>query len=278
MKQTSITYEQVAAAADALAEEGKQPSIRSVRERLNSGSHNAINKFLNAWQEARTAVAPTAPELPQAIVSAIAAELNRAIVAARSEVEGQLGQAREEAAALAAAGEMLEAKRDGLAKQNAILTSERDMLAGKVAQLTNSLAETHGRIEREQQAAEAARIELATARVRVEQQEKAETALAATNEKLCAALDHEKQAHAAAVQQVAVLTAKLEASIDNATQAEARSEKALKLYEKLREQAAKQARQLEGLKQQQGDKKASSKAEGEKPTASRLPKSKAPRT
>ena len=56
MARQGITFEQVAAVADALAGEGQQPTIRAVRERLgDTGSPNTIHKHLAAWREARGA-------------------------------------------------------------------------------------------------------------------------------------------------------------------------------------------------------------------------------
>ena len=60
--------------------------------------------------------------------------------------------------------------RDALAEQVAVLTWERDTLTGKAAQRAADLAEAQRRIGREQQAAEAARVEVATARLKIEAQ------------------------------------------------------------------------------------------------------------
>ena len=68
MARQGITFEQVAAVADALAGEGQQPTIRAVRERLgDTGSPNTIHKHLTAWREARPVAAAAAQELPQAL-------------------------------------------------------------------------------------------------------------------------------------------------------------------------------------------------------------------
>ncbi|MBO2007085.1 DNA-binding protein [Serratia marcescens] len=133
MAREGITFEQVAAAADALVGEGQQPTIRAIRERLGTGSPNTVHKHLTARREARPVAAAAAPELPQALTAAIAAEIERAAAQARAEIEGRLVQARGEAVELAAAGEVIEAERDALAEQVAELTRERDTLAGKAA-------------------------------------------------------------------------------------------------------------------------------------------------
>ena len=93
MARQGITFEQVAAVADALAGEGQQPTIRAVREKLgDTGSPNTIHKHLTAWREARPVAAAAAPELPQALTAAIAAEIERAAAQARAEIEGRLVQ------------------------------------------------------------------------------------------------------------------------------------------------------------------------------------------
>ena len=42
MARTGVTFEQVSATADALAGEGKTPSITAVREKLGTGSPNTM--------------------------------------------------------------------------------------------------------------------------------------------------------------------------------------------------------------------------------------------
>jgi colicin import membrane protein len=235
MAREGITFEQVAAAADALVGEGQQPTIRAIRERLGTGSPNTVHKHLTAWREARPVAAAAAPELPQALTAAIAAEIERAAAQARAEIEGRLVQAQGEAAELAAAGEVIEAERDALAEQVAELTRERDTLApGKAEQQAVDLADQAQRIEREQQAAESARVELATARLKIEAQAERQAEQAAEIERLRAALADAQQGRTAAEQQAAVLAAKLEACADRVSRAEAR-------VEQIEQQAAKAA-------------------------------------
>jgi len=245
MARQGITFEQVAAIADALIGAGQQPTIRAVREKLGSGSPNTIHKHLTAWRQARPVAAAAAPELPQALTAAIAAEIERAASQARAEIEAQLVQAQAEAAELAAAGEAIEAERDALAEQVVALTTERDTLAGKAAVLAADLVEAQQRIAREQQAAEAARVDLATARLKIEAQEERVSELTAELERLRAALAEAQQGRTAAEQQAAVLVARLDAC------AEARAERdeARKAAAEAREQAARLAGQLEALRQ-----------------------------
>lgn len=225
MARTGVTFEQVTAVADALMGEGQQPTIRAVRERLgDTGSPNTIHKHLTAWREARPVAAVAAQELPQTLSVAIAAEIERAAAQARGEIEGRLVQAQVEAADLAIAGEAMETELDVLREQVVALTRERDTLAGKAAQQAADLVEQGQRIEREQQAAEAARVELAKAQLKAESQAEAVNTQSAEIGRLRAALDTEGRGRVSAEQQAAVLVARLEAMTDRATKAEVRTE------------------------------------------------------
>ena len=225
MARVGITFEQVAHGADALVDEGLQPTIRAIRERLgDTGSPNTIHKHLTAWREARPATAASARELPQALTAAIGAEIERAASQARAEIEGRLAQSLAEAAELAGAGDSLEAERDMLAELVAALTSERDTLAGKASQQAVDLVEQAQRIEREQKAAEAARVEIAKSLLKAEAQSEAVVAQTAEVERLRVTLDKQSKARIQSEQQTAVLAAKLEAMSDRATKAEARVE------------------------------------------------------
>ena len=227
MARQGITYEQVAAVADAIMAEGQQPTIRSVRERLrNTGSPNTIHKHLTTWAEARPVAAMAAPELPRALVTAFAAEIDRAASQARAEVEARLVHAQAEAADLAAAGEVLEGERDELLEQVASLTSERDTLAGKAEQQAADLAEQSMRVEREQQAAEAARVDLATARLKIEAHAERHAEQGAELERLRQALEVERKARVSAEQQAAVLEARLEAATTESRRVSERADKA----------------------------------------------------
>ena len=225
MARIGVTSEQVSAVADALIGEGKQATIRAVRERLGDrGSPNTIQKHLSAWRDARPMAAAAALELPQALAAAIAAEIGRAAAQARAEIEGRLVEVQTEAADLALTGESLEDERDSLIAQMAVLTTERDTLAGKAAQQAADLVELTGRVEREQQAAEAARVELATARLRAEGLTERHAAQGKEVEQLRAAVEGERKGRIAAEQAAAVLAARLEASAELVVRAETRAE------------------------------------------------------
>lgn len=250
MAREGITKDQVIKACVELKALGKKPTIRSVREHLgDTGSPNTIHRFLTAWLEEQPAVAAVAPTLSAGVVNAIAAEMVRAVDEARAPLQAQLADQQTAAGELAKAGEALEAERDGLQEQVATLTTERDTHAGRAAQLESDVieagrlvdqvrAELGQRIEQEQQATEAARVELAKAQLRAEANATAVAEQRAEIERLRAELARESAARVQAEQAAAVAGAKLEAMERRADQAEARAE----LVERQALQAADAAR------------------------------------
>jgi colicin import membrane protein len=235
MARPGITYDQVASVADAIIGEGQQPTINAVRDRIGTGSPNTIHKHLTAWRAARPQATVAAPELPASLTTAIATEIERAAASARAEIENKLVQAQAEAVELSSVGEALEAERDELFEQVAELTTERDTLAGKAEQQAADIKTQAERIEREQQAAETARVDLAKAQLKVESGTERLVEQASEIERLRVALDSESKARIAAEQQAAVLTARLDSMTDRATKAELRLERVEKQCEQIRQ-------------------------------------------
>jgi colicin import membrane protein len=135
MARDGITFEQVAAAADALVGQGKQPTIKAIRDALRTGSPNTVHRHMVAWREAGPR-AVAAALVPASLTSAIAEEIGRAVAQARAEVEVKLREMQAEAAELSEVGEMLEADRDALVERVAALTTDRDTIAGKAEQMS----------------------------------------------------------------------------------------------------------------------------------------------
>jgi len=277
MARPGVTFEQVAAVADAMIGEDQQPTIIAVRDRIGTGSPNTIHKHLTAWRAARPQATAAAPELPASLTTAIAADIEKAAANARAEVESKLVQAQAEAAELANAGEALETERDELLENVVELTTERDTLAGKAEQQAADIKAQAERIEREQQAAEAARVDLAKAQLKIEASAERLGEQAAEIERLRVALDSESKARITSEQQAAVLSAKLESMTDRATKAEARTEIAEKQSQQnaqelnsARNQVQAQqialdaaAREIEDVRRQIKDVRAEAKKSGE---------------
>lgn len=168
MARQGITFEQVKAAAEQLVSEGREPSIRAVRERLHgTGSPNTIHRHLSTWRGSRSDAAATGRVLPEPIARAINDYIQHAVMVARAEAEVQLARARTDASDLAVAGEALEVELSSLTEQLLALTRERDVLLGRCVEQGEELGrlrgdlrdvqEVCGRVERAQAACAAVR-------------------------------------------------------------------------------------------------------------------------
>ncbi len=168
MPREGITYDQVATAANRITAEGQRATIRTVRDALGTGSPNTIQRHLAAWRAVHPQTSGAAPELPEALVHAIAAEIAKAAASARTELEAQLIEAQTEAAELAKAGEALEAERDDLREQVAQRTLERNLAQSAEVERRVEVQDLKQDLERERKQAEEARREAATALGRLE--------------------------------------------------------------------------------------------------------------
>ena len=77
-----VTYEAVAAAAEALQAAGQRPSVRAVTAAIGGGSPNTVLKMLADWKAGRPVVRVADTELDPKITSAIAEQMQRVATAA----------------------------------------------------------------------------------------------------------------------------------------------------------------------------------------------------
>jgi colicin import membrane protein len=247
MARPGITREQVTQAADALVAEGIHPSIEAIRKRLGTGSPNTVHKHLTEWRAARPQTPVASREIPASLTAALAAEIERATAHARAEIEGRLIEAQAEAAALADAGEALEVDREALTEQVSALATERDTLTGQAIRQTADLTALSQRIEREQQAAESARVELATARLKIEAQAERQAEQVQEIQRLRAALEAQTAARVAGEQSAAVLASQLDALRSQLAELREVRDR----IEGERDQAREQAHRVEGESKEQ---------------------------
>jgi len=206
---TGITFEQVAAVADAIAARGDRPTLRGVRAELGSGSMGTIQKHLAAWQGQRRQIVTSAATLPTEIQRVILSEIEREVDAARAELEAELAAIKGDRDTLA---DDNEAQAEQIEQQSARLdeieaTSQQQ--AGRIAQLEADLATAWQATERERGIAEQARQALAKAELRLEALPKVEAEV----ERLRAALDA-SQARATTAEQLAAVTAEKLAGVE----------------------------------------------------------------
>ncbi len=106
MARLAVTYEQVAAVANALFAQGvKNPGTKTVREELgkragpsgSTGSPNTIQRHLDAWRAKDRPMDPAepAPQLPPSLAADISRALTAAASVAREKVEERLAGRRQ---------------------------------------------------------------------------------------------------------------------------------------------------------------------------------------
>jgi chromosome segregation ATPase len=157
MARIPVTYEQVAAVANALHAQGiKDPGTKAIREELarragpggTVGSPNTIQGHLNRWRAERRPVdAAEVPQLPAQLAADIGRALTAAASVARQKIEERLAQVQAEFDELVAVGEASDARIEELMHELAARTSERDSMAGQLAERTAEAAKMQAEID-----------------------------------------------------------------------------------------------------------------------------------
>jgi colicin import membrane protein len=201
----TITYEQVAALADEMKAAGLTPTTRMLRARLGSGSNGTVGKLLAEWWDhQRQNAVPLA--LPAPVQRGILEYIGQEVAAAKAGLEAMVGALKQEVADLADDNERLTAALDERDATIAAQTLALSRSEGREAQLTAELEAARRDADSERAAAEAARVELAKAQLRLEAVPQRERELAEVR----AALDQEGLLRIAAEQAVAVGAGKME--------------------------------------------------------------------
>lgn len=217
-REAKITYEQVAAAADAMCAANVRPSSRSVRERLgNTGSMGTINRLLQEWKATQERHITQSLTLPPVLQRTILDFMAQELANAKAQLELAMSEQRQEMTDLALENERQGADIEERINADIALRAELATLQGRIAQTESELIQARRETGREREDAGIARIDLAKALLRLETMPRLETDL----EVLRADLKAERQARSEASQHAAVLEAKLEAARDRAVQAEA---------------------------------------------------------
>jgi len=131
-----LTFDEVAAAASSLQNDGKQVTLEEVRDFLGTGSPHTIHKHLIAWRasNAKPVEAPKA-EIPESILADLSSWAQRFAEEASASLREAHAQSDSDMEALAQAGEQLEAERDELLAQVASITTARDQALATAAEL-----------------------------------------------------------------------------------------------------------------------------------------------
>lgn len=240
-REATVTYEQIAAAADAMKSEGVKPTSRALRERLgNTGSMGTINKLLGRWKSGQERQISAALVLPPALQRVLLEFMDTELTAARTTLEAELADQQQEAADLATENERQVIENDSQAEIIEQLRSDVAAHQGRAGQLEADLTASREDAVRERSGAELARTELAKAQLRLEAMPRLEADLMAVRRDL----EKERHARQQAEQAAAVLVAKLEAAERRATESDARTGKAEAATTKAIEKAEAVAREL----------------------------------
>lgn len=95
-----ISFEEVAAAAQALADEGRPVQLGSLQERFAAASATALHQHLTAWRAGRAAPAAPALAVPEAVLDALDGWARQLAEAAAAPQREGLAQAQDDIAAL----------------------------------------------------------------------------------------------------------------------------------------------------------------------------------
>ncbi len=197
-RKSEVSMEAVFEICEALAAEGRAPTIRGVRERIGGGSPNTIHRLLAEWRACRSRDASGAqPDIPTQLVSAIASALREAAENACADIKDQLAQARAESSELAAEGEALEERCKELAERVSVVTRERDTLCGRVQALEEQLSPLKAEVERLRAELDGARQARAAAEARLEASEVVRQQMEALVERLFRKIDSSPSAASA---------------------------------------------------------------------------------
>lgn len=240
-RESTVTFEQIAAVADAMKIEGGKPTSRAVRERLgNTGSMGTINKLLGRWKSGQERQVSAALALPPALQRVLLEFMDNELTAARTTLETELADQQQEASDLATENERQIIENESQSETIELLRAEVSTHQGRAGQLESDLVVSRDEAARERSGAELARTELAKAQLRLEAMPRLEADLVGVR----GVLEAERLARVAAEQAAAVLSAKLEATERRATEAQARTGKAEAGAEQIAAKAEAVARDL----------------------------------
>lgn len=209
-REASITYEQVAAAANSIKTLNEKVTTRSVREVLGSGSMATVLKFLQQWQgqQARPSIV-IEDALDPAIVRAIGHQIASRIQEATSETIARLAELQFETDSIIVESERQSIEIEEQAAELISLQGRYDALAGRAMQIEFDAKQTSGNLIAERKASEAARVELAKAELRLEGMPKIESDIEKLRTEILKGRTHAAELHEAA----AVAMAKLESEV-----------------------------------------------------------------
>jgi hypothetical protein len=140
MARQAVTFDEVAAAANSLENDGKRVTIEALSGSLGTASLTAVHQHLTAWRASRAtpAEAPKV-EIPEAIVAALGSWVQQFAEDAGAGDRDALAQSESDLEALLKSGEQLEAERDELRAQVDSVTTACDQALATVTELGENI-------------------------------------------------------------------------------------------------------------------------------------------
>lgn len=206
-----VTFESVAAAAEAISKDGGRPSVRAVIAQLGGGSPNTVLPMLNEWKAGRVAVRSADIELDPRIGQIVAELVTRASEQAAKSAEERAADVQADAETVAEAGREAELRAEGLQGQ---LDKAIQTITLKERALEDAQAAAAIEAKNAEEKATALKNQLAEERSRADQAVQA-VAKAEVRLELIPGLQAEVERLKPFEQKTAVLTANLDAA--NAT-------------------------------------------------------------
>jgi len=173
-----VSFESVAAAAEAITKDGGRPSVRAVIAHLGGGSPNTVLPMLNEWKTGRIAIRSADIELDPRLGQIVAEIVTRASEQAAKSAEERAADVQADAETVAEAGREAELRAEHLAgeleKANLVIAAKERALEDaqaaaaieaknaleKATALQNQLSEERARADQAVQAVAKAEVRL----------------------------------------------------------------------------------------------------------------------
>lgn len=209
---STVTQEQVSAAADNIKASGGKLTSRAIREQLGTGSSTTILKFFQVWQGGQVRQSQVVEDVVDTeIINAISNQIARRILEATSKSTSQIVDLQAEIADVMSESERQLSEIETQSEELSILQTQCSTYAGRVQQLELEAGRAVTDILGERQTVETARIALAKAELRLEAVPRIEAEISAVRAELLRAQKQAFEQHEAA----AVALAKLESAEKN---------------------------------------------------------------
>ena len=218
---STVSFEQVAAAAHGLLAKGVTPTARALRDALGTGSMATVLKHFQAWQAGQARPGPAPTTLPRELERLLLDFTAREVVSAKALLESELAFAQQANADLMNEYERQGEALDELGAALEARSAESASITGRLEQVSTDLSRALAEAATERAAAERARTELAKSQLRLEALARLEVDLTA-----CRQMESSERAGRVLAEQLAAVA---QAMLDAEAVARSKAEAALQI-------------------------------------------------